>query len=273
MLQQEALLRFALVGVERYTGSAGLNGQHLIFSHSRLLCVERGEVAVTIDGRSLQVGEGHLLLVPKYTYHDCICPPEATCVEILFDDDAGGAVGVPRAELLRHSVSASPLDTLAVRRLDSIAALLQGNQTFAFALWLEAQGLLRLLYARFLTAESLAPAAGPRRYGRLQQVVEHILSHLDERLTVRQLAALMCMNTDHFSRMFRRIVGVPPSEFILMRRMERAQVLLVSTTLTVTQVAAKVGVSSASLFSRQFARTVGCTPLVFRRRSRAAAER
>lgn len=267
LLPQEPFLHLALVGAEHRTGLAAWSGQHLICRHSRLLCVEQGRVTVTLGKQSWQVDEKHMLVVPKYAYHNCAASSQAEGTEILFDDDAKGAAGVPHAELLRPCVQTSRLDELAVQRLVQLWSLRESRGDVAIAFRLEAQGLLLQLYAQFLTAESLDATSRLHRYGRLQQVVEHILCHLDEPLSVRQMADLMCLNPDHFSRMFRQIVGLSPGRFVLTRRMERAQTLLASSTLSVAQVAAAVGVSSPSLFSRQFTRIVGCTPLAYRKRA------
>lgn len=86
-----------------------------------------------------------------------------------------------------------------------------------------------------------------------------------EPLTVAELAAEACMSAGHFQRAFRRAYGETPHAHLMGRRVERAQHLLRSSELTVTEVCHLVGASSLGSFSAAFTRIVGMTPTAYRR--------
>ena len=73
----------------------------------------------------------------------------------------------------------------------------------------------------------------------------------------------------HFARQFKAATGLPPHQFVITRRVERAKELLqAGTDLSLAEVALRAGFSDQSQFSRHFKRLVGVTPGQFRTPSR-----
>lgn len=99
----------------------------------------------------------------------------------------------------------------------------------------------------------LAPVA-------LRNVLEYIESHLGEPLLLCDLAAQVSLSEYHFARMFRQSMGVAPHQFVMQRRMARAKALLLSSTLSLTDIALACGFNSASHFSNRFKAAKGITP-------------
>ena len=87
-----------------------------------------------------------------------------------------------------------------------------------------------------------------------------------EPLDLEALAAEARLSKFHFLRLFRATYGVTPVEFVSMRRIERAQDLLRSTNLTVTEVCHAVGFTSLGSFSSRFRAVVGESPSSFQAR-------
>lgn len=87
-----------------------------------------------------------------------------------------------------------------------------------------------------------------------------------EPLDLEALAAEARLSKFHFLRLFRATYGVTPVEYVSMRRIERAQDLLRSTNLTVTEVCHAVGFSSLGSFSSRFRAVVGESPSSFQAR-------
>lgn len=87
--------------------------------------------------------------------------------------------------------------------------------------------------------------------------------------TVVELAREAALSRSTFFERFRREVGVAPMEYLLGWRMALAKDLLRREKMSVAQVAARVGYSSASTFSVAFARSVGTPPIVYARGQRS----
>jgi AraC family transcriptional regulator len=137
--------------------------------------------------------------------------------------------------------------------------------------WLAAEAMANVLAVQLLR-QVLAPrrsahgrdGALPRE--KLRAVVEYIEDHLDAGLTLAQLAATVHRSAYHFARQFTSATGVPPHQYVITRRVARAQELLhPDHDLTLAEIAARVGFADHSHFAQHFKRLVGVTPRQFRR--------
>jgi AraC-like DNA-binding protein len=73
------------------------------------------------------------------------------------------------------------------------------------------------------------------------------------------------LNPCHFARQFKAAMGLPPHQYVITRRVERARRLLrAGTDLSLAEVAAQVGFYDQSQFSHHFKRLVGVTPGQYR---------
>jgi AraC-like DNA-binding protein len=85
-----------------------------------------------------------------------------------------------------------------------------------------------------------------------------------EPLDVPTIARSARLSPAHFSREFRRAFGVPPHQYLLTRRLERAAALLRNTDHTVLDICTTVGLHSVGSFTTSFTRAVGLTPTEYR---------
>src|SRR5260221_3685999 len=100
---------------------------------------------------------------------------------------------------------------------------------------------------------------------KLRTVIEYIMENLESRLTLERMAAAVHLSPYHFARQFKAATGSPPHQYVIARRVERAQHLLrADGEIGVTEVALRVGFSDQSKLSFQFKRIVGVPPGQFR---------
>jgi AraC family transcriptional regulator len=135
--------------------------------------------------------------------------------------------------------------------------------------------------ANVLAVHLLRHLSAPRRLergrdgvlprGRLRAVMKYIEEHLDACPTLAQMAAVVRLSPYHFARQFKAATGLPPHQYVIARRVERARQLLQSSAdLSLAEVAAHAGFSDQSQFTHHFKRLVGVTPNQFRTPSRIA---
>ena len=107
--------------------------------------------------------------------------------------------------------------------------------------------------------------------GRRRAVVEYLEEHLDATPSLDQMAAVARLSVYHFAREFKAATGLPPHQYVIARRVERARELLQGGgELSLAEVAADVGFADQSQLSRHFKRLVGVTPGRFRMSERSA---
>ncbi len=111
---------------------------------------------------------------------------------------------------------------------------------------------------------SLSPALPDLPRQRVRRVLDYIEAHLDAELTLAELADVACLSPYHFSRCFKRTIGVGPQRYTVQRRIERAKALIRRNDQTLAIVAAMVGFADQSHFTAVFRRETGMTPGRFR---------
>ena len=100
---------------------------------------------------------------------------------------------------------------------------------------------------------------------RIRRSVELMHSQLDQDLTLKALAAASYLSPFHFARLFKKLTGVSPHNYLAGIRATRAQLLLAETDLSVTEIGARVGYLSGSHFTKAFRIATGATPREFRK--------
>src|SRR5258707_743433 len=89
--------------------------------------------------------------------------------------------------------------------------------------------------------------------------------------TLEQMAAVAHLSPYHFARQFKAATGLPPHQYVIARRVERARELLHrNSAVSLAEIAACAGFSDQSQFARHFKRLVGVTPGQFRKSARIA---
>ena len=145
----------------------------------------------------------------------------------------------------------------------------------------EAEGVADRLYARSLAdalavhllrrlgtcRPSMEARTGSLSKHKLRRTTEYIEAHLEEALSLTDIAAVAQTSPDHFARLFRHATGRTPHQYIIMCRIERAKRLLVETTLPIIDISRQVGFTDQSYFTAVFRKHVSTTPKAYRAES------
>ena len=121
--------------------------------------------------------------------------------------------------------------------------------------------------ARTSTA-STSPSGGLSPF-QVRNVRNFIEANLDSPICVEDLATLAKLSRYHFSRAFRQSFDDTPHAYVMRRRIERAQGLMLTSVVPLGQIAVECGLADQAHFTKLFRRLVGQTPSVWRR-ARAA---
>lgn len=101
----------------------------------------------------------------------------------------------------------------------------------------------------------------------LTRVKDYIEEHLDDLPELAALAALVDLTPHHFSRSFKQSAGQTVSEYAAARRVSRCCQLLETTGESITSIAYQMGFSSPGRMTESFKRTLGMTPVQYRKMS------
>jgi AraC family transcriptional regulator len=114
-------------------------------------------------------------------------------------------------------------------------------------------------------AYTCRPAVPGLSNRRLMRVLAHIDAHIGEPITLANLATTAGLSRMYFARQFRASTGIRPHEYVLRRRIERAQQLLTATSDALVDIALSVGFQTQAHFTTVFKKIVGNTPRQWRR--------
>src|SRR6266702_2798587 len=101
----------------------------------------------------------------------------------------------------------------------------------------------------------------------IERAIQAMHTHLYEVLTLDDLASVAYLSPSHFHRVFCRLIGVPPGEFLAALRFQAARRLLLTTALSVTEICFEVGYTSIGSFTTHFTHRVGLSPRLLRQRA------
>lgn len=116
---------------------------------------------------------------------------------------------------------------------------------------------------------TLDPAIARGRSGlapwQIRQVKTHIVANLGTTIRTQDLASIAGLSPFHFSRAFRDSFGDSPHSYLLRRRIERSQGLMLTTNMSLAEIALDCGLVDQAHFGRLFRRLVGESPGAWRR--------
>ncbi len=251
-----------------YRQGADAVWQHEARADYALLLLQRGEAATESQALS---GSGALCFNPQHntqiTLHgaDALWLTLAPALVLECAVRAGftspGGYVVWRAETIRQD---ERLAHLARELTDEVTQRAIGQEAFIAAL-LE-QLLLHLL--RHYANVKRAPEVELSRVGlvdrRIRRAIELMHTRLAEDLALEEIAAAAYLSPFHFARLFKKLTGTTPHQYLAGLRLIQARKLLADSDLSITEVALRVGHSSPSHFTKAFRQATGLTPREFR---------
>ena len=102
----------------------------------------------------------------------------------------------------------------------------------------------------------------------VERVRNYIEENYAENFSLAELSALVRANESYVSHAFKKATGYSPQQYILRRRIGKAQSLLIYTALPLTEISARVGYDDPNYFSRAFKKIVGLSPKIYRQKWR-----
>jgi AraC family transcriptional regulator len=99
----------------------------------------------------------------------------------------------------------------------------------------------------------------------IRKLTIYVEANLDHTITTRCLAEIARLSSFHFCRAFRDSFGDSPHGYVIRRRMERAQGLMLTTSASLGQIAADCGLADQAHFNKLFRKFAGVSPGAWRR--------
>ncbi|MBD2463525.1 helix-turn-helix transcriptional regulator [Oscillatoria sp. FACHB-1407] len=242
--------------------------KHSISIHHLNHAVESERV---LDGERQyeQIQKGDIALIPANMSHKKLwqCDCEFTLLmldPVCIDHIAHETVDADRVNIAPHFAKADPLIyQIGVALKSELTSEQPSTRLYIDSL---TTALAAHLITHYSTTKIKMPTitSGLPKYA-LEKVIDYIHTHLDQEVTLPQLADLTGMSQYYFCRLFKQSIGMPPYQYLLQQRVERAKQLLLEHKFSIADIALQCGFANQSHLNRQFKRIVGVTPFVFQR--------
>lgn len=249
--------------------------------YARLFFPMEGSAKVIIGDTVHALMPGHLYLIPPFTIHGYECSEYFSHSYFHIYESPASKVRALEEFDFPFEIRASELDKLLVGRLleinpdrelkkydpasyDNESGLLRNISTDIrnpYYLSVENNGILSMLFSRFLEGAI-------RKYeytdSRLRDVLKFIRRNIDKHITTAQLSEICHVTSDHLIRMFRKELSCTPMQYILQKKVEKAQLLLITGRSSVQDIAYSLSFNNVSYFNRVFKNLAGTTPNKYR---------
>ncbi|RKR14309.1 helix-turn-helix protein [Maribacter vaceletii] len=259
------------------------NFTNVISPFSRLYLITSGEAYIYHNNIEFKLKPGYLYLIPSYTYSSYKCNLNHEQYYISFFEETSKGVSVYNLVNFKYQVLANDLDIECFKRLLKInpnssivnsdpktytknSILESFNNTNKFlstSKLMETKALIKYFLSKFIDNEVESKKNIKRN---LMEVLNYISENLHEPISVESLAKHCNLSKDYFSRTFKKQYSMGPSQYIQLRRIERAQLLLLTTKDSFLDISLRVGFYNYSYFLKIFKKIVGKTPSDFRKK-------
>jgi len=257
-------LRSGPISVIDYRCGAGPADRPFVELHGgfSVSYVRKGSFGYHVRGESFELVAGSILVGrpgDEYTCsHDHACGDECLCFHLTpaLVETIGDRSGIWRSR------GVPPLSELMILgELAQTAA--EGRSEIGLD---EAAMLFAARFADVVSGrQRKPPKTQPRDRRRAVEAALWIDAHSHEPIDLESAARETGLSAFHFLRLFAKILGVTPHQYLLRSRLRHAARLLAEGASSVTDVAFDVGFGDLSNFVRTFHRTAGVSPKNFRR--------
>jgi len=277
---------FSLLHVDHVHLNQQWNYKHVISPYYRLYYIDAGEGSISNAAQKVILEPGFIYMIPSFTLCNLKCPSQLSQYFIQFFEESPDGFSLFQNNRTLIKLPASEIDIANFRRLLDInpgrginrsdnpkvyeknayyREYQELNNRQSDAVYLETQGILLQLLARFLESRPVIENGPHNIPSRILDAMSYIQLHLKEPLTVAELAQRANQHPDYFSRQFLQYTGERPLHYIHEKRIERAQYLIATTNMPYVDIAQGTGFDSLPHFSRIFKKVTGTTPHNYRR--------
>ena len=257
------------------------NYKNVISPYHRIYFIDGGSGTVEDSGNIFTLEAGYLYIVPSYTLCNLVCESFLSQYFVQFFEESQDGTSLFDNSHFVYKIAAREIDIINFKRLVEInpgrgldrsddpeiyekhsyyqkyQAL---NDLQSYSDFIETQGILLQLISRFSKPKQYDTVKAKDNPNKILDSIRFISVNLQQELSVNFLAERYNCNTNYFSRLFEKHMGIRPQAYIIQKRIERAKHMIYSGSLSLTDVAERTGFGSLSRFSKAFKKETGQSP-------------
>lgn len=283
MTQSIDQLHLLILNVGLAIHNADWNWRNVNSPFTRLYYVTEGTARILLPTGIQELKPDHLYLVPSFTTHSYLCDTHFVHYYLHIYEDHQSESSILEDFSFPTEIPTGDLELPLIKRLCGINPTMQlpqsdptsydnnptlikniiKNKQRTFCDKVESRGIVYQLIARFL--KDAQPKAEIND-DRIQKVLSYIRKNIYKTIDIDSLAAISCLSKDHFIRLFKKEVNNTPLQYINQKKIEKAQLILITDSMPVKNISYLLAYEDHSYFNRLFKKLTGVTPQQYRDR-------
>ena len=271
------------VGFARHDGD--WNWKNIVSPFTRIYLVTEGGAKLCLPEKVIHLTSGHMYIIPAHTVHSYECIGKFSHYYLHFYEGFKKETDIFDFYEFPVDIEAEPLDEAIFNNMckqhpevelpasdpssyDYMGKFIDYVHRYnelSLDAKLELRGSILVLFSRFVKR------ATPRVWTqdkRLADALKYMHNNIYESISVDTLASVACVTTSHFIRLFVKAIGMPPLQYINRKKIDRAELLLITEEVPIKEIAYDLGYSDPSYFIRLFKKITGITPMAYRKNMR-----
>lgn len=281
MTQSIDQLHLLILNVGLAIHNADWNWKNVNSPFTRLYYVTEGTAKIILPSGIQELKPNYLYLIPSFTTHSYLCDSHFVHYYLHIYEDHQSESSILDDYNFPVEVAAGDLELPLIKRLcqinpsmqlpqsdpdsyDNNPTLIQNiikNKQRTFCDKVESRGIVYQLMARFLKDAQPKIEVNDNR---IQKVISHIRKNIYTLIDIDSLAEISCVSKDHFIRLFKKEIGTTPLQYINQKKIEKAQLILITDNMPVKNIAYLLAYEDHSYFNRLFKKVTGTTPQQYR---------
>lgn len=253
----------------------------IVSPYMRIYLITEGNGQLLTGDQHIELDSGFMYLIPGFVHCSYAFNKDLAHIYIHFEASMEKGLSINHLFTFQSKIPATELNKLLFYRLLDLNPGLElphhDPHVYQTKPWidikpswvsvsqkLETEAIIQQLLACFITDIPGTDIISNLKYN-IEQILSYIHENLHTDINMEQLAEIACLSKDHFTRIFKSVLGVPPSEFIIRKRIEKSQFLLLTSELSISQIVDETNFKSAPYFSRMFKKYTKLTPGEYRK--------
>jgi len=279
---------FSLLNIDYVQLNKRWNYNNVVSPYYRIYYIDAGEGMISSPTENLVLKPGFLYLIPSFTICNLKCTTFLSQYFLQFFEESPSGVSLFKDNRRIMEIEASNIDISifksllrinpgrGINRSDNPAIYEKEafykeykglNERMKTSVQFESQGIILILLSRFIESIRFKSINTSKIPSVVLDAINYIQLHLDSTIPISDLAENANQNRDYFSRQFLKHTGQRPLAYIHVKRIERAQYLIVTTNKTLLDIAIETGFNNLPHFSKIFKKNVQITPGEYRKQS------
>jgi AraC-like DNA-binding protein len=262
--------------------NANWNWKEVYSPFTRLYYVKSGKARTYIQDRVYTLEPGCMYLTPPFSLHNDECDGPFSLYYIHFYENAVDKESIFDKYDFPVKIQASLLDLQLIERLHTLhpdrylinidpktydnpptfSRYMAYNNKLPLHVLIETQSILSILMSRFF---KFRVRKSIDKNIRINKSLQYIHEHISRNISIRELATVSCVSDDHFIRIFKKEMHQTPLQYINSKKIEKAQLLLLTTAFSIRNIAMDLSMDNISYFNKLFKQYTGKTPLEYRK--------